>query len=205
MTAPPPVRNVQRFSDRASALGTFFQQAGEAPRIVAYDEEAGCALHNSLAALEFAVTLGILEDSDLIHAARLTGEVASAMVERRREGKRVFVYMGPRVDAPPPMPHEGRMLYDQPGVRAFEFVQRAHAVAHFLRATQGVGSMISMLSRRAPELIHVKRWLGVLFQNSSSERTNILLSAWFATTGAGFLFAPGLEGADYVYEELGST
>jgi hypothetical protein len=171
---------------------------------VAYDEEVGCPLESALAVLEWTVAVGILDDDDLIHAARLSGETAAAMVERRRDGRRVFVYMGPRMDAPPADPYEGSLLYDEPGVRAYEFAQRAHALAHFIRATQGVGAVISMLSKRAPELRHVKRWLGGLLQEADRAGSNNLLSGWFATSSAGVLFAPAGQGQPYVYEEISS-
>lgn len=195
----------QVFIGRSEALGHFFANAGEAPRFVAYDEEIGCPLHNSLAMLEWAGVVGVLHDSDLIHAARMAGETAAAVVERKREGKAAFVYVGPRMDAPPADPYEGSLLYDEPGVRAFEFAQRVHAVAHFLRATHGVGSIISMLSRRAPELIHVKRWLAPLFEEPRDGLSSNLIAGWFATSGAGFLFAPSAAGEPYSYEELGSN
>ena len=76
------------------------------------------------------------------------------------------------MDAPPADPYEGMLLYDEPGVRAFEFGQRVHALAHFLRATQGAGAVISALSKRAPELRHVRRWLGVLFQGPREDVSN---------------------------------
>lgn len=189
------------FADRATALGHFFQRAGEAPRFLAYDEEMGCPLHNALATLEWTVGVGILDDGDLLHAARLSGESAAAMVERKRDGGRIFVYLGPRMDAPPADPYEGSLLYDEPGVRAFEFAQRVHALAHFLRATQGVGGVISMLSRRAPELRHVRRWLGALFGLPSVEVSNHMLAGWFATSGGGVLFVPSAE-EPYVYREV---
>jgi hypothetical protein len=185
-------------------LGHFFQRAGDAPRLVAYDEDMGCPLHNALAAVEWTVTVGILEDTDLIHAARLAGETAAAVVERRVEGRRKFVYLGPRVDAPPTDPYEGSLLYDQPGVRAYEFAQRAHALAHFLRATQGVGGVFSILSRRAPELRHLRRWLGAVYRQPTPGLSNILLAGWFATSGGGVLFAPAVGGDPFVYEEVGA-
>jgi hypothetical protein len=43
-------RSIHTFSDRAEALGHFFARAGEAPRIVAFDEEMGCPLLNALSA-----------------------------------------------------------------------------------------------------------------------------------------------------------
>lgn len=203
MTAPTGSRSTQTFADRADALGHFFQRAGEAPRLIAYDDEIGCPLANALAAIEWTITVGILDENDLLHAARLTGETAAAMVERRREGRRVYVYLGPRMDAPPIDMFEGSMLYDEPGVRAFEFAQRAHALAHFLRATQGAGAVFSVLSKRAPELRHVKRWLGALFQGPVPEVSNQMLAGWFATGGAGMLFLPSVVGDPYVYEEVG--
>jgi hypothetical protein len=201
MSDPGISRATRTFTDRAEALGHFFQRAGEAPRFFAYDEEMGCPLHNALATLEWTLAVGILSDDDLIHAARMSGEAAAAMVERRRDGRRIFVYMGPRMDAPPADPYEGSLLYDEPGVRAFEFAQRVHALAHFLRATQGVGGVISMLSRRAPELKHVRRWLNVLFQPPAPNVSNLLLAGWFATSGGGVLFIPGSAGAPFIYDE----
>jgi hypothetical protein len=195
----------QAFEDRAAALGHFFQHAAEAPRFLAYDEEMGCPLHSALATIEWTIGVGILSDTDLLHAARLSGESAAAMVERKRDGRRIYVYLGPRMDAPPADPYEGSLLYDEPGVRAFEFAQRVHALAHFLRATQGVGGVISMLSRRAPELRHVRRWLSVLFKTPGPEVSNLMLAAWFATNGCGVLFVPKSAGAPYVYREVTGT
>ena len=201
MADPDRAGTTHTFADRASALGHFFQRAGDAPRFLAYDEEMGCPLHNALATLEWTIGVGILDDSDLLHAARLSGESAAAMVERKRDGRRIFVYLGPRMDAPPADPYEGSLLYDEPGVRAFEFAQRVHALAHFLRATQGVGGVISMLSRRAPELRHVRRWLGSLFGSPGVEVSNHMLAGWFATNGGGVLFVPSA-GGSYVYREV---
>jgi hypothetical protein len=203
MTTPTVSRATHSFADRASALALFFQRAGEAPRLLAYDDELGCPLHSALSSLEWTLTVGILADTDMIHAARLGGEYAAAVVERRRDGLRRFVYMGPRMDAPPAEPYEGSLLYDEPGVRAFEFAQRAHAVAHFLRATQGVGGVVSMLSRRAPELLHVRRWLAAVFEEPPADLSNLMLAGWFATTGGGVLFTPGASGKPYVYQEVG--
>jgi hypothetical protein len=204
MTVPAVSRHTMTFADRADALGHFFQRAGEAPRLIAYDEEMGCPLHNALAALEWTTAIGILQETDLIHAARLGGETAAAAVERRRDGQRIFLYLGPRMDAPPADPYEGSLLFDEPGVRAFEFAQRVHAIAHFLRATQGVGGVLAMLSRRAPELRHVKRWLGALFRDPAPQVSNVMLGGWFATGGGGVLFLPAVAGDPYVYQEIGS-
>ncbi|MFQ6046143.1 MAG: hypothetical protein ACE5PT_07280 [Gemmatimonadales bacterium] len=184
-------------------MSHFFQRAGEAPRLVAYDDELGCPLHQALATFQWTLAVGVLSDDDLIHAARLAGETAAGVVERRRDGRRIYVYLGPRVDAPPADPYEGSLLYDEPGVRAYEFAQRVHAIAHFLRATQGVGGVLSLLSRRAPELRHVRRWLEALFQNPAPGVSNQMLLGWFATTGGGMLFAPAGAGEPYVYQEVG--
>lgn len=203
MTAPASSRTTTSFPDRADALGHFFQRAGEAPRLLAYDEELGCPLHNALAALEWTRAVGILQDADLVHAARM-GETAAAMVERRKDGRRIFMYMGPRMDAPPADPYEGTLVYDEPGVRAFEFAQRVHALAHFLRATQGTGSVLALLTRRAPELRHINRWLAALFSGPVPQVSNHMLAGWFATGGAGVLFLPAVAGDPYVYQEVGS-
>jgi hypothetical protein len=196
-------RSTVTLPDRAEALGHFFRRAGEAPRLIAYDDEVGLPLQTALAALEWTKVVGILEDGDLIHAARLGGETGAAVVERRHEGRRVFVYMGPRMDAPPADPYEGSLLFDEPGVRAFTFVQRVHAIAHFLRATQGVGALVSALSRRAPELRHLRRWLRTLLVQGTPPISTALLATWAATTAGGFLFLPGSPGEAYVYEEVG--
>src|SRR6266550_70415 len=160
---PASNRQTRSFDDRADALAHFFLRAGEAPRLLAYDDATGCPLDQALAALEWTAAVGILSEDDLIHAARLGADAAAALVERKEGDQRVFIYFGPRMDAPPADPYEGTLLYDEPGVRAYIFAQRVHAVAHFLRATHGVGALIAMLGRRAPELRHIRRWLQVLF------------------------------------------
>ena len=140
---------IRTFSDRAEALGHFVIRAGESPRFLAFDDVAGCPVDTALAALEWTGVVGILLDDDLLHAARLTSETAAALVERRTAEGRRFVYLGPRMDAPPMDVFEGRVLFDEPGVKAVEFAQRSHALAHFCRATSGDGALISMLGRRA--------------------------------------------------------
>lgn len=204
MTPPAAVRTTLLLTDRGEALGHFFQRAGEAPRLLAYDDELGCPLHSALGALEWTFAVGLLHEDDHLHAACLGSESAAAMVERRHEQRRIYVYLGPRMDAPPADPYEGSLLYDEPGVRAFEFRQRVHALAHFLRATQGAGAVISALSKRAPELRHVKRWLGPLLQEPRADASNHLLAGWFATSGAGMLFAPAHPGEPFVYDEVGA-
>jgi len=114
----------------------------------------------------------------------------------------VFVYFGPRMDAPPADPYEGTLLYDEPGVRSYIFTQRGHAMAHFLRATHGLGAALSLLSRRAPELRHIRRWTQALFAEPAVGRSTQLLAGWFATSGAGFLFVPAELDQPFAYCEV---
>jgi hypothetical protein len=196
---------LRTFDDRADALAHFFQRAGEAPRLVAYDDAVGCPLDQALAALEWTVAVGILQGEDLVHAARLGADTAAAVVERRDGESRVYVYLGPRMDAPPADPYEGTLLYDEPGVRAYIFAQRNHALAHFLRASHGQGAVLALLGRRAPELRHIRRWTEVLFAEPASPRhhSSQLLTGWFATGGAGYLFLSPQPNEPYTYCEVG--
>jgi hypothetical protein len=204
MTVPATSRQTRAFDDRADALAHFFLRAGEAPRLLAYDDAVGCPLDQALAAIEWTAAVGILAEDDLIQAARLSPDAAAAVVERKDGDARVFVYFGPRMDAPPADPYEGTLLYDEPGVRAYIFAERVHAIAHFLRATQGIGAVIAMLARRAPALRHIRRWLQTLFSEpASAGRSTQLLAGWFATGGAGVLFVPPQLGAPYSYHEVG--
>src|SRR5439155_23934381 len=187
MAVPATSRVVRTFEDRADALAHFFQQAGEAPRLVAFDDAVGCPLDQALGALEWTSAVGIVVADDLVHAARLSPDSAAAVVERKNGDQHVYLYFGPRMDAPPADPYEGTLLYDEPGVRAYIFAQRVHAIAHFLRATQGQGAVVAMLGRRAPELRHIRRWMPVLLREplEGGARTAQLLAGWFATSGAG--------------------
>src|SRR6266508_5865010 len=203
MTVPATSRQIRAFEDRADALAHFFLRAGEAPRLLAYDDDAGCPLDQALAVIEWTAAVGILAQEDLIHAARLTPDTAAAVVERKDGDQRVFVYFGPRMDAPPADPYEGTLLYDEPGVRAYIFAQRVHAIAHFLRATHGIGAVIAMLGRRAPELRHIRRWLQALFSEPVEGPSTQLLAGWFATGGAGVLFIHPHPGEPYTYHEVG--
>src|SRR5712692_9848977 len=187
MTVPATSRQTRTFEDRPEALAHFFLRAGEAPRLVAFDDAAGCPLDQALAAIEWTAAVGMLAQDDLIHAARLGPDAAAAVVERKDGDQRVFVYFGPRMDAPPADPYEGTLLYDEPGVRAYIFAHRVHAIAHFLRATQGQGTVLSLFGRRAPEVRHIHRWMQALFSEPFAPGTTQLLAAWFATAGAGFL------------------
>src|SRR5438552_17650141 len=174
MTLPAASRQPRAFDDRADALAHFFLRAGEAPRLLAYDDATGCPLDQALAALEWTAAVGILAEDDLLHAGRLAADAAAAVVERRDGDQHVFIYFGPRMDAPPADPYEGTLLYDEPGVRAYIFAQRVHAIAPFLRATQGVGAVIAMLGRRAPELPHIRRWLRPLLREPMESRSTHL-------------------------------
>jgi hypothetical protein len=204
MTVPATSRHTRTFDDRADALAHFFLRAGEAPRLLAYDDSTGCPLDQALAAIEWTAAVGILAHDDLIHAARLGPDASAAVVERKDGDQRVFIYFGPRMDAPPADPYEGTLLYDEPGVRAYIFAQRVHAIAHFLRATLGLGAILSMLGRRAPELRHIRRWLQALFSEPLVGRSTQLLAGWFATSGTGALFIPPQAGEPYRYHEVGS-
>ena len=193
---------IRTFSDRAEALGHFVLRAGESPRFLAFDDVAGCPVDTALAALEWTGVVGILLDDDLLHAARLTSETAAALVERRTAEGRRFVYLGPRMDAPPMDVFEGRVLFDEPGVKAVEFAQRSHALAHFFRATSGDGALISMLGRRAPELRHIRRWFAPVVHEL--EGPSQLLGGWWAAGAGGALFVSAYpEEPVYRYIEVG--
>lgn len=193
---------VRTFQDRPEALGHFIRRAGESPRFLAFDDVAGCPVDTALAALEWTGAVGILLDDDSLHAARLTSETAAVLVERRTEEGRRFVYLGPRLDAPPMDVFEGRVLFEEPGVKAVEFVQRGHALAHFFRATGGDGALISMLGRRAPEVRHLRRWFTDIVRELDGPSQ--LVGGWFAAAAAGAVFSPlGSDRSSYRYIEVG--
>jgi hypothetical protein len=200
MSAPQTLV-VRTFADRAEGLSHFILRAGEAPRLVAFDDALGCPVESALAALEWTGAVGILTDDDLLHAARLTTETAAAVVERKGPEGRRYVYLGPRLDAPPMDVFEGAVLFDEPGVKAIEFSQRAHALAHFLRATSGAGALLALLGRRAPEIRHLRRWLGAMIRELDVSRP--LVAGWFAATAAGGVFGPTGEEPTYRSIEVG--
>ncbi|HEU4698943.1 MAG TPA: hypothetical protein VFS40_07180 [Gemmatimonadales bacterium] len=199
--ATPQTLVIRTFTDRAEGLSHFMLRAGEAPRLVAYDDALGCPIEMALSALEWTHVVGILQDDDLVQAARLTSETAATVVERKQADGRQYVYLGPRLDAPPMDVFEGAVLFDEPGVKAVEFSQRAHALAHFLRATGGVGALLALLSRRAPEVRHLRRWLPAVIQELDHPRT--LVAGWFAASAAGCLFFSTDGEATYRYIEVG--
>jgi hypothetical protein len=201
--AMPQTLVVRTFTDRADGLAHFILRAGEAPRLIAFDDAAGCPMANALPALEWTGVVGILRDDDLIHAARLTSEAAAAVIERRTDGARRFVYMGPRLDLPLGEPVDFIVIIDQPGVRALEFTQRSHALAHFLRATAGANGLLSLLARRAPEARHLRRWLAGIIHELDGSRP--LVAGWFAASAAGCLFGAVEDGEPgWRYIEVGT-
>src|SRR5438067_1983801 len=201
MSPTPGTLVTRTFLDRAEGLAHFLLRAGEAPRLIAFDDSAGCPVETALAALEWTAAVGILNDDDMVHAARLTSETAAAVVERKVSAGRQYVYLGPRLDAPPMDVFEGRVLFDEPGVKAVEFSQRAHALAHFLRATSGSGALLALLGRRAPEVRHIKRWFRSIIQELDALRP--LIGGWFAAGSAGALFSPSADEQSYRYIEVG--
>jgi len=200
MSAPQTLV-VRTFVDRAEGLSHFMLRAGEAPRLLAFDDALGCPVETALAALEWTGAVGILMDDDLLHASRLTAETGAAVIERKTQGNRRFVYLGPRLDAPPMDVFEGAVLFDEPGVKAVEFTQRAHALAHFLRATSGAGALLALLGRRAPEIRHLRRWLGPVIKELDYPRP--LMAGWFAASADGCLFGPTEGEPNYRYIEAG--
>jgi hypothetical protein len=112
--ATPGTLTVRSFIDRTEGLAHLLLRADQSPRLLAFDDVAGCPVETALAALEWTKAVGLLPDDDLLHAARLTTETAAAVVERRLpDGRRQFVYLGPRLDAPPMDVFEGRVLFDE--------------------------------------------------------------------------------------------
>src|SRR5437773_3493327 len=205
MTVPAPSRQPPTSGNRAAPPPHFSRPAAEAPRLIAYDDAVGCPLDQALAAIEWTSAVGILAQDDLIHAARLGADAAAAVVERKDADQRVFIYFGPRMDAPPADPYEGTLLYDEPGVRVYILAQRVHALAHFLRATHGLGAVISMLGRRPPELRHIRRWLQAVFAEPAAETGSTqMLAGWFATGSAGVVFLPRRAHDPYTYCEVGA-
>ena len=64
----PQTLVVRTFTDRAEGLSHFILRAGEAPRLIAFDDALGCPVESALAALEWTGAVGILTDDDLLHA-----------------------------------------------------------------------------------------------------------------------------------------
>ncbi len=193
---------IKTFADNAEALSHCILRAGNAPRLLAFDDTVGCSVEQSLAALEWTRVVGLLPDDDLLHAGRLTSETAAAVVERKTAAGRRWVFLGPRLDAPPVDPFDGELMLDEPGVMAIAFAHRAQALAHFLRATGGAGALLAQLGRRAPELRHMRRWLAPIVQELDGPLR--LIAGWFAAAAGGALFLAD-DGGDvsYRYIEVG--
>jgi hypothetical protein len=201
MTSTPQTLIIRTFLDRAEGLSHFLLRAGEAPRLIAFDDATGCPIDTALAALEWTQAVGILQQDDMVQAVRLTSETAAAVVERKVPNGRQYVYLGPRLDAPPMDVFEGRVLFDEPGVKAVEFSQRAHALAHFLRATSGAGALLALLGRRAPEVRHISRWFRTIVQELDGSR--LWIGGWFAASAAGALFVSSESEPNFRYIEVG--
>jgi hypothetical protein len=202
-------RAAEEFSDRAEALAVFLKAAGAAPRLITLDDSAGCPLYHALAALQWTGETGLFQLSDRLHAVWFAAETGVAVIERMVDGKPAFRFLGPRIEAPQKPPVDGTPVVDEMYVLGYEFESRWNAVAHFLVTTQGRGALMSLFAPRAPQLDHVRRWLLELFQGPVPEGADHLHAAWFATTGAGFLFPPTTMGGDrtrgWSYVELGNS
>ncbi len=204
-----PARSSQEFGDRAEALAVFLRAAGSAPRLLTVDDSAGCPLHSALAALQWTGVTGLFQPADRLHAAWFAAETGVAVIERVADGKPVYRFLGPRIEAPQKAPVDGTPVVDQAYVLGYEFTERWNAIAHFLVTTQGRGALVSLFAARAPELEHVRRWLLDLFRGPVPEGADHLHAAWFSTTGAGFLFPPtaliGRAMRGWAYLELGRS
>jgi hypothetical protein len=189
-------RSSEEFADRAQALAVFLEAAGAAPRLITLDDSAGCPLYHALAALQWTGETGLFQLSDRLHAVWFAAETGVAVIERLVEGKPTYRFLGPRIEAPQKAPVDGTPVVDEMYVLGYEFESRWNAYAHFLVTTQGRGALMSLFAPRAPQLDHVRRWLLELFQGPVPDGADHLHAAWFATTGAGFLFPPTTIGAE---------
>jgi len=202
-------RTDEEFAERADALAAFLRAAGTAPRLITVDDSAGCPLYHALAVLQWTGETGLFQPSDRLHAAWFAAETGVAVIERVVDDKPVYRFLGPRIEAPQKTPVDGTPVVDEAYVLGYEFAERWNAIAHFLVTTQGRGAVIALFAARAPELEHVRRWLLELFKGPVPEGADHLHAAWFATTGAGFLFPPTTLGErrsrGWAYVELGSS
>jgi hypothetical protein len=200
---------IEEFLDRADALAAFLKAAGSAPRLLTVDDSAGCPLYHALAALQWTSETGLFRPTDRLHAAWFAAETGVAVIERVVDDKPVYRFLGPRIEAPLKAPVDGTPVVDEAYVLGYEFTERWSAIAHFLVTTQGRGALLALFAARAPELDYVRRWLLDLFQGEVPEGADHLHAAWFATTGAGFLFPPttlaGRGSRGWAYLELGNT
>ena len=184
MTSPQSLV-VRTFTDRAEGLSHFVLRAGEAPRLARLRRRAGLPGRNRPGRPG-------MDRSGRHPARRRPAPRRPAHQRDRGGGGRAEGGRRPPVRLPGPAagcPADGRLrgaiLFDEPGVKAVEFSHRAHALAHFLRATAGAGALLAMLGRRAPELRHLRRWLGPIIQELDGPRP--LVAGWFAASSAGCL------------------
>ena len=209
MATPTDQRTAEEFAERPDALAAFLKAAGGAPRLITVDDSAGCPLYHALAVLQWTGETGLFQPSDRLHAAWFAAETGVAVIERMVDGKPAYRFLGPRIEAPQKPPVEGTPVVDEAYVLGYEFSERWNAIAHFLVTTQGRGAVIALFAPRAPELDHVRRWLLELFKGEVPEGADHLHAAWFATTGAGFLFPPTTladrRSRGWAYVELGTT
>jgi hypothetical protein len=209
MATSPERRTAEEYAERPDALAAFLKAAGGAPRLITVDDSAGCPLYHALAVLQWTGETGLFQASDRLHAAWFAAETGVAVIERTIDGKPVYRFLGPRIEAPQKPPVDGTPVVDEAYVLGYEFSERWNAIAHFLVTTQGRGAVIALFAPRAPELDHVRRWLLELFKGPVPEGADHLHAAWFATTGAGFLFPPTTladrRSRGWAYVELGTT
>src|SRR2546430_11551024 len=98
MTVPATSRQTRTFEDRADALAHFFLRAGEAPRLLAYDDAVGCPLDQALAAVEWTSAVRILPQHDPVHAARLVAAAPAAGRVRKDANHPLSPYFPRRLD-----------------------------------------------------------------------------------------------------------
>lgn len=198
----PTTTVIKTFTERSEALAHCIQRAGEAPRLLAFDDTIGCPTAMMLAVLEQTRVIGLLLDEDSLFAGRLTSDTAAAVIERKHDGSTSWIYYGPRMETAAVEAMDGAVLLDQPGLSAIEFDDRAFALAHFLRATGGRGALLAQLGRRAPELRYLRRWFPSIMEGIHDGQQ--IISGWFAASSGGALFInDGLNQAPYCYIEVG--
>jgi hypothetical protein len=209
VTEPSAPRRTVDIERREDALAEFLRAAGAAPRLLMPDDGPGCSIVMALAALHWTAETGLIQPGDRLHAVWFASETSAAVVERIQDGEPVFRYMGPQLETPQIAPVDGVKVLDQLFVKGFEFHERWNALAHFLVTTQARGALLSLLAARAPEVMHIQRWLLELLQGPLPDGADHLHAAWFATTGAGFLFPPAefasTRRRGWSYVELGSS
>jgi hypothetical protein len=207
VSARPP--HIEEFADRADALAAIVRGAGTAPLLLTVDDSQGCPLVMALPALHWTGETGLVRDEDRLHGAWFAAEAFGAVLERSGDDGPAYRSVGPKVEFPQKVPLEGVEVIDEAFLRGFEFRERWSAVAHFLAVTQGRGALLALISSRAPVVGHIRRWLLALLQTPLPEGADVLHAAWFAVTGAGFLFPPSAFASDatprgWTYLELGA-